>query len=218
MLLQLRQMIANQSRGQAIAFPSGCNLSQEAFTHVASATSNRIQTHHRCARFLDQLFRPSAQRRNFLVGRVQASFGVEIADDAFGNFAKRAFDRIHVKLPLEMVSQRWRPGQELFERGRIFLVFEFLGLVSRIEIILKLPAEIYLFKSIARTLVSGIFLAYFGGGCYFVTPNAHVSVVLNIRSGGDFDISCAVGRRFAKLGHIRLDRGNLKTAGLFATS
>ena len=69
------------------------------------------------------------------------------------------FDRAHVKLPLEMVGKRRRPGQKLFEGRRIFLVFDLLCLVTGIEIVLKLPAKIDLFKSIARRFVTDAVVA-----------------------------------------------------------
>ena len=59
-----------------------------------------------------------------------------------------------MQLPFEMVSKGRCSGEELFEGGSVFLIFEFLGLISRIEIVLKLATEIYFFKSVPRGLSS----------------------------------------------------------------
>src|SRR5258707_10461760 len=114
-LLQFFEMIADELRSQPVRLTPRLELRQEALTHVASSTTNRIELHYNRARPLDQLFSPATLGRDLFVGGVQASVRIEIAYHGLSGIAQVAFRAIHVKLPLEVLSQRRRPRQELFE-------------------------------------------------------------------------------------------------------
>ena len=72
-----------------------------------------------------------------------------------------------------MISQRRRPGEKLFEGGRVFFVLKFLRLVTGIEVVLELSAKIHFFKRIARGIRCGVFAR-------FQSPS------FSIAAGGDF--------------------------------
>ena len=88
------------------------------------------------------------------IRRVQPAVGIEVANHADRRVADVPLDRTHVQLPLEMIGERWRPGQKLFESRRVFFVLDFLSFVSRVEVILKLPAKINFLKRIARAFLA----------------------------------------------------------------
>jgi hypothetical protein len=48
--------------------------------------------------------------------------------------------------------------QKLLEGWRVFFVFDLLGLVARVEVILKLASEVDLLKRIARCIITGDFV------------------------------------------------------------
>ena len=51
-----------------------------------------------------------------------------------------------------MLREGRRFGKKLLEGGRVFFVFELLGLVAGIEIVLKFPAEIYFLKRVTHSI------------------------------------------------------------------
>ena len=61
-LLQLRQMIANQLGRQPFSFAAHFELHQQTFTHVTRAAADRLEPHDRLAGLLDYFFRPTAHR------------------------------------------------------------------------------------------------------------------------------------------------------------
>src|SRR6185503_596306 len=109
-------------------------------------------------RALDNFFGDLLHPRDFFVRGVETSVGVQIADHGDRGILHIAIDGGHVELPLEMFRERWWARQKLFEGGSVFLVFDLLRLVTRIEIVLKLASEIDLFEGIALSLVRWTFI------------------------------------------------------------
>src|SRR5437870_11536397 len=142
-------MIANQLGREAVSFGTCFKLSQQALAHVAGATTDGLEFHHNLSRALDDFFGPSTLRSNLLVGGVQATLFIQVADDDFRRVAHITFSAIHVKLPFQMFGKRRAPCQKLFESWGVFFVLELLRFVSRIKIVLKLTAKVHFFKSIA---------------------------------------------------------------------
>src|SRR5712664_4533341 len=160
-LLQFLEMIADELSSQPVRLTPRLELRQEALAHIASSTTNRLEPHHNPARPLNQFFMPAALRRDLFVGGVQASVRIEIAYHGLSGIAQVAFRAIHVKLPLEVLSQRRRPRQELFESRRVFFVFEFLRFITGIEIVLKLATKVDLFKRITRVFRSEFLTGFY---------------------------------------------------------
>src|ERR1043166_5856516 len=145
-------MFTNQPGRETIAFAFHLELNEQTLPDVARAATDRVQAHDRLPRFFDFFFSPAAHRGNFLIGRIQSAVRVEIANDDYRSIADFLFDRTHMKLPLEVIGERRRPRQKLFEGWGVSLVFYFLSFIARVEVVLKLPAKIDLFKRIARSL------------------------------------------------------------------
>src|ERR1044072_6871769 len=94
-LLQLRKMVANQLRRQAIALAAHFELRQKAFANVTCTTTDRFEPHYQGPCLFDRLFRPAAEPADLFVRRSQPSIGVEIADYAFSGIKDRSFADVH---------------------------------------------------------------------------------------------------------------------------
>ena len=57
-----------------------------------------------------------------------------------------------MRVPLEVIGQRGSSRQKLFKRGRVFFVLYFLGLIPRVEVVLKLT----IYKKALMTLFIGV--------------------------------------------------------------
>ena len=91
---------------------------------------------------------------------MQPAVFVQVSNYYFRGVTNLALLAIHVQLPFQMFGERRRFGQKLFEGRRVFLVLKLLRLVSGIEVVLKLAAEIDFLKSIARSVrISGNFIS-----------------------------------------------------------
>ena len=159
MLLQLWQVITNQCRGETIALTTNFELHKQTLSNSTRATTDRVQTHDRLTGYFDNLVRPSAHGGNLFIRRVKPAVSIQIPDDANCRVAGLALDRTQMQLPFEMIGERRRPGQKLFKGWRVFFVLNLLSLVTRIEIILKLAAEVDLLKWIAGRFLTNDLVA-----------------------------------------------------------
>ena len=208
-LLQLFQMISNQLCRQPVGLTACFQLRQEALAHVARAATNRLEPHHNRAGSLNQVFRPATLRRDLFVGGVEPSVRIEITNDGLGGIAQIAFRAIHVELPFEVFSQRRRPGQELFKSRSVFLVFEFLRLITGIEVILELATKVDLFKRITRVLGSK-FLAGFYAGPLGIGVGGKLRFRLRQKRRFDFALARAVRGRPSRTRRGRFNRRGFK--------
>ena len=105
-----------------------------------------------------------------------------------------------MQLPFEVLAQRRRPGKKLFEGGRVFLVLELLCLVTRVEVILKLPSKIHFFKWVARRFRRKFLAGFYAGSFGVGIPTRHATVTRVVESDGSVSFDREVHPSIAKWG------------------
>ena len=140
---------------------------------------------------------------------------IKVSDHAFGRLANLALGAIHVKLPFQMLVQRRRLSEKLFEGRCVFLVLKFLSLVTGIEVILKLAAEINFFESVARSF-RGKFLTCFQARSLGVGVGGELGFTVRQKPFG-FALTRTVGRRCAELRRRGFDIERRKILDLTTT-
>ena len=99
-------------------------LHEQAFLQIARADSGRIEFLDHGEGFFDVFHGIVAGLREFIEGGGQIAVFIEVADDAFGDFADRLGADADAQLPGQMVGETCAGGKKFVERGA-FDVFVF---------------------------------------------------------------------------------------------
>ena len=97
--------------------------------------------------FRHELLAEIAGEKLFIAGG-EIAILVEVADDIFSSVAHGGGERHRAQLPEDVVGQRARLGEEVFERGRFDGLEVVAGAVAGVEVVLKIRPEVDFFEGI----------------------------------------------------------------------
>ena len=110
-------------------------LEEETFLQISRGDANRIETLDQLQRSLHLLDGPRAHGCQLLDGRHQLPVVVEVADDRLTDLAYHRVIGLHGELPEQMIRERRRRGERVFDGWKLFDLGRRVGTVPVVQII-----------------------------------------------------------------------------------